>query len=156
MTPSRSRLCLAALLAATLAACETPPPPDARQQAGTAIGAVVGGLLGNQVGQGGGRAAATILGALAGGAIGNAIGRSMDDTDRMRTASVLESSPTGAPTRWRNPDTGHEYVVVPTRTYASAQGPCREYTMDVVIGGRIEKAYGTACRQADGSWRAQN
>jgi surface antigen len=45
--------------------------------------------------------------------------------------------------------------VVPTRTYASAQGPCREYTMDAVVGGRPENVYGTACRQADGSWRVQ-
>lgn len=145
-----------AAASAVLAGCGTPPPADRNQQGGTVIGAVAGGLLGSQIGHGDGRAAATILGAIAGGMVGNAIGRSMDDTDRMRTARVLEASPTGAATQWRNPDTGREYVVVPTRTYASAQGPCREYTMDVVIGGRIEKAYGTACRQPDGSWRTQN
>jgi surface antigen len=142
------------MAAAVLAACA--PAPQRNQQAGTVIGAVVGGILGNQVGQGGGRAAATMLGVIAGGAIGNSIGQSMDATDRLRTAQVLETQPTGAPVQWRNPDTGREYVVVPTRTYASAQGPCREYTMDVVIGGRAEKAYGTACRQPDGSWRTVN
>jgi outer membrane lipoprotein SlyB len=42
--------------------------------AGTLIGAVVGGALGNQVGHGGGRAAATILGAVGGAAVGNRIG----------------------------------------------------------------------------------
>lgn len=151
---TRTRLALAGLAAALLAGCA--PAPDRNQQTGTVVGAVVGGLLGNQVGQGGGRAAATMLGVIAGGAIGNSIGQSMDVTDRMRTAQVLETQPTGAPSQWRNPDTGREYVVVPTRTYASAQGPCREYTMDVVIGGRTEKAYGTACRQPDGSWRTQN
>ncbi|MGV3572825.1 MAG: glycine zipper 2TM domain-containing protein [Ramlibacter sp.] len=147
---------MAAIAAALLAGCGTPPPPDRNQQAGTAIGAVVGGLLGSQVGRGDGRVAATIIGAIAGGAVGNAIGRSMDETDRIRTAQVLETAPTGAPTRWRNPDSGREYVVVPTRTYGSPQGPCREYTMDVLVGGRTEKAYGTACRQPDGSWRVQN
>jgi len=146
----------ATLAVAVLAGCDTPPPADRNQQAGTVIGAVVGGMLGNQIGHGDGRAAATILGAIAGGVVGNAIGRSMDDTDRLRTARVLETSPTGAPTQWRNPDTGHQYTVVPTRTYASAQGPCREYTMDAVIGGRVEQVYGTACRQPDGSWRTQN
>lgn len=80
----------------------------------------------------------------------------MDETDRMRTAYVLETQPTGAYTEWRNPDTGRSYVVVPTRTYAAAQGPCREYTMDAVIDGRMQRVYGTACRQPDGSWRAQN
>jgi surface antigen len=139
-----------------LAACAGPVAPDRNQQAGTVVGAVVGGLVGNQIGHGDGRAAATILGAIAGGYVGNQVGRYMDDTDRMRTAQVLETSPTGAPTHWRNPDTGREYTVVATRTYASAQGPCREYTMDAVIGGRAEKVYGTACRESDGSWRARN
>ena len=41
--------------------------------AGTVIGAVVGGALGNQVGSGGGRAAATILGAVGGAYAGNRI-----------------------------------------------------------------------------------
>jgi len=41
--------------------------------AGTLLGAVVGGALGNQVGHGGGRAAATILGAVGGAAVGNRI-----------------------------------------------------------------------------------
>lgn len=156
MMNTGARLLAITLAAGVLAGCGTPPAADRNQQAGTVIGAVVGGLLGSQVGHGDGRAAATILGAVAGGVVGNTIGRSMDATDRMRTAGVLETSPTGSPTHWRNPDTGREYVVVPTRTYASAQGPCREYTMDVVIGGRSEKAYGTACRQPDGSWRTQN
>jgi outer membrane lipoprotein SlyB len=39
--------------------------------AGAALGAVAGGLLGNQIGHGSGRAAATILGALGGAAVGN-------------------------------------------------------------------------------------
>lgn len=147
------RTCISlALAAAVLAGCAASNP---NEQAGSVIGAVVGGLLGHQVGGGGGRAAATIVGAIAGGVVGQNIGRSMDQTDRLRTAQVLESSPTGAPTSWRNPDTGAQYTVVPTRTYDQAQGPCREYTMDAVIGGRHEKVYGTACRQSDGSWQAQ-
>jgi surface antigen len=149
------RTCVSALFAAALlAGCGT-ATDNPKEQGGTVIGAVVGGVLGNQVGRGDGRAAATILGAIAGGVVGHSIGRSMDANDRARTAQVLESSPTGAPSHWRNPDTGAEYTVVPTRTYAAAQGPCREYTMDAIVGGRPEKVYGTACRQSDGSWRAQ-
>lgn len=40
---------------------------------GTVAGVVVGGLLGNQVGSGGGRAAATVAGAVGGGLVGNNI-----------------------------------------------------------------------------------
>jgi surface antigen len=30
---------------------------------------------------------------------------------------------------------------------------CREFQQTVSIGGREERAYGTACRQPDGSWK---
>lgn len=147
---------LGALVAAALLGACAAPPGHQREQSGAVIGAVVGGVVGNQIGSGSGRAAATVIGAVAGGVIGASIGRSMDDADRIRFAHALEVSPTGAPTRWRNPDTGHVYIVHPTRTYPRAQGPCREYTMDTVIGGRSERVYGTACRQPDGSWQAVN
>lgn len=46
------------------------PVKDEHQVVGTATGAVIGGLLGNQVGGGNGKKAATALGAIAGGVIG--------------------------------------------------------------------------------------
>jgi surface antigen len=144
------KLAVAATAAALLAGCANPPT---QEQSGMIIGGVLGGLLGSQVGRGHGSTAATIIGTMAGAAIGGMVGRSMDDTDRLKTSHALESVRTGVPSTWRNPDTGHEYTVVPTRTYESAEGPCREYTMDAVIGGKRESVHGTACRQADGSWR---
>jgi len=41
--------------------------------AGAAIGAIAGGLLGNQIGHGNGRAAATVVGAIGGAGVGNSI-----------------------------------------------------------------------------------
>ena len=120
------------------------------------IGGALGGLLGSQVGQGSGRTAAVILGTLAGAAVGGSVGRSMSDTDRMKTAHALESVRTGVPTSWRNPDSGNQYTVVPTRTYDAPNGPCREYMVDAVVAGRKSKVVGTACRQADGSWKVQS
>lgn len=149
-TKARPMLVAAALI---LSACETPPT---KQQAGMVIGGVLGGVLGAQVGRGDGRTAAIIVGTLAGAAVGGAVGRSMDDTDRLKTAHALESVRTGVPSTWRNPDTSHEYSVTPTKTYDSAGSPCREYTVDAVIGGKNETVYGTACRQSDGSWKAQS
>ena len=78
----------------------------------------------------------------------------MDDTDRLKTAQALETGRTGEPSHWVNPDTGHRYTVVPSRATEGSTGPCREYTVDGVIGGRSEKVVGQACRQADGSWRS--
>lgn len=51
----------------------TAPPKDQHRIAGTAIGAVVGGLVGNQVGGGRGKTLATVAGAVGGGYAGNRI-----------------------------------------------------------------------------------
>lgn len=136
-----------------LPGCTAPPT---QEQGGMIIGGVLGGALGSQVGRGHGRTAATVVGTLLGASIGGAVGRSMDDQDRMKVAHSLETVRTGVPSQWRNPDTGNQYTVVPTRTYDTAGSPCREYTVDGVIGGRKEKIVGTACCQADGSWKTVN
>jgi len=56
-----------------------------------------------------------------------------------------------------NPDNGHTGAVTPVRTYqASSGGDCREYETTVTVGGKLERGYGTACRQPDGSWHVAN
>ena len=139
--------------ALALTGCATDGP---REQAGTIIGGVLGGVLGAQVGGGHGRTVAIIAGALAGAAIGGAVGESMDDNDRRKVAETLEGVRTGVPAAWINPDTGVQYSVTPTRTYDTAAGPCREFTTKAIIGGKRETVFGTACRQADGSWQVMN
>ncbi len=127
------------------------------QQVGTAVGAALGGALGAQVGRGAGRTAAIIFGTIMGGSMGGNIGRYMDRQDRMEAAYALEHNRTYAPARWRNPDSGYDYTVTPTRTYYERQGyPCREFTTEAVIDGRRQKVYGTACRDPDGSWRVEH
>lgn len=49
------------------------PVQDEHRIAGTAVGAVVGGLLGNQVGGGNGKKIATVAGAVGGGYAGNQV-----------------------------------------------------------------------------------
>jgi len=149
-----TRLCAlatAVALGLALSGCESPP---SQRQSGTVIGGVLGGALGSQIGHGSGRAAATVIGTLIGATIGGNVGRSMDQTDRLKTAQALETVRTGRSSSWRNPDTGAEYTVTPTRTRQAAEGPCREYTVDATVAGRPERVYGQACRQKDGSWRA--
>ena len=135
-----------------LTACTTGGP---KEEAGMVIGGVLGGLLGAQVDSRDRdlRNIAIIAGTLAGSAIGGSIGRSMDATDRLRAGQTLETVRTGVSSTWRNPDSGVDYSFTPTRTYTRGDQPCREYTMTALIGGRKEEVYGTACRQADGSWR---
>ncbi len=40
-----------------------------------------------------------------------------------------------------------------TTTQFAPQPYCREYTQTLKIGRTVQKAYGTACRQPDGSWQ---
>jgi surface antigen len=147
------RLILGSVLSLAMSACTG---PVTQEQSGMVVGGLLGGLLGAQVGHGDGRTAAIIVGTVIGANIGGNVGRSMDETDRLKTAHALETVRTGVPSRWVNPDTRNQYTVVPTRTYDESSGPCREYTVDAVIGGKREKVVGTACRQADGSWRTVN
>lgn len=148
------RIMSAALLSALLllSACET----TSHGQQGELLGGVIGGVIGAQVGDGRGKTAAIIVGTIAGSMIGRHIGESMDDTDRMKTAMVLNGSRTGESTSWVNPDTGYRYAVTPTRTIEQGTGPCREFRLDATVGDDSHQhVYGTACLQADGSWRVQ-
>jgi surface antigen len=149
-------LILAVLMPFLFAACAT-----SQEGAGTKTvvgglgGAAAGGLL--AYGLGGGTAAvigSTILGGLVGGAIGDR----MDAADRREAQAAahraLETAPSGATTQWKNPDSGHYGSVTPVRTYQTDSGQyCREYRQTVMIGGEKQEAYGTACRQSDGTWK---
>lgn len=127
-----------------------------KENVGVATGGALGGFVGSQIGSGTGQLAATAAGAILGAMIGGSIGRNMDELDRMKARQALETAPTGSTVQWTNPDSGAAYAVTPTRTYETAQGPCREYTTEAIIGGKVETVYGTACRQADGSWQTVN
>ncbi len=150
-----SKIAIPVVLALSLAACQSAGP---KQTGGTLIGAAAGGLIGSQFGGGGGKIAATLLGVAAGAWLGSEMGKSMDNADRAyanRTAQQsLESAPAGQSSTWQNPDSGHYGTVTPTKTYQTGAGQyCREYQQTVTIGGKTEEAYGTACRQPDGSWQ---
>jgi surface antigen len=146
---------LAAIVAATLVAlpgCETPPT---KEQKGTVAGAVVGGVVGSTIGGGTGRTVAIVAGTIAGAVIGGKIGQKMDEADKLKAAQALESTPTGQATTWKNPDTGASYTMTPTKTVESATGPCRDFTVNGTVDGKAEMVTGTACRQADGSWKTK-
>jgi surface antigen len=126
--------------------------------AGTLVGAGGGALIGSQFGGGKGQLVTTALGALAGAWAGSEVGKSLDRADhasmQSTTQRALETAPSSEVSEWRNPDTGNYGTVTPVRTYQSSSGQnCREYQQTVTVGGRTEEAYGTACRQPDGTWK---
>lgn len=120
---------------------------------GTVAGGVAGGLLGSTIGGGAGKVAAAAGGAIIGAFLGGKIGQYMDRQDRLEMQRALETAPVGRAVSWKNPDNGNHYSVKPTRTYYKNEQPCREYTTQAMIGGKSQQIYGTACRQADGSWQ---
>jgi surface antigen len=120
-------------------------------------GAAVGGLI---AGAAGGNPAAIAASVIGGALIGGLVGNLLDDRDKRLQAEAahraLETAPAGGSVAWRNPDSGHSGTVTPTRTYQTAQGTyCRDYQQTVTIDGKQERVSGTACRQADGTWRMQ-
>lgn len=129
-----------------------------KELGGTIVGGAGGGLLGSQFGGGTGKLVATALGAVAGAWLGNEVGKSLDNADRaaMRRTSqnTLETAKAGTTSSWSNPDSGNSGTITPTKTYQAPSGEfCREYQQTVTVGGKTEQAYGTACRQPDGSWK---
>ncbi|MFP8967290.1 glycine zipper 2TM domain-containing protein [Pokkaliibacter sp. CJK22405] len=61
------------------------PVQDQHRITGTVVGALAGGLLGNQVGGGNGKKLATIAGAAAGGYAGNQVQQNMQNSDTYTT-----------------------------------------------------------------------
>jgi len=125
---------------------------------GTLLGAAIGGLVGSQIGGGTGNKIAIGAGVLAGGLVGNKIGSQLDCQDQAyhvdTTQNALEYQPTGQPSSWKNPDSGHSGTVTPTKTYTVNDGtPCREFTQIINVDGQAEEVRATACRQEDGTWQ---
>jgi len=150
MLQAKSRIATAVAAALAVAACETPP---SKQDMGAVSGAVIGGVVGSTIGGGTGRTVAIVAGTVAGALLGSHIGKRMDEADRMKAAQALENTPTGQQTTWRNPDTGSQYSVTPTRTYEAAGAPCRDFTVNATVEGKPDTVKGAARRPADGTWK---
>lgn len=153
-----------AVAALALAGCETNGMGmgnwGTKQTVGTGVGALAGGLAGSQIGKGSGQMWAVGLGALLGGLAGSEVGASLDRADRMymsQAQNYANQAPIGESISWNNPDSGNSGTIVPVRDGTSTGGRyCREYQQTVVVGGKQQSAYGTACQQPDGSWQVIN
>lgn len=147
-------IAVAALL--VLAGCES-SNYGTKQTVGGVLGGVGGAVAGAQFGSGTGRLATTAAGALLGAFLGGEVGRGLDDVDRQRATSAMnqaQAAPVGQTIAWNNPSSGNSGSVIPVRDGTAPNGAyCREFQQTVTIGGKSERAYGTACRQPDGSWK---
>ena len=146
--------CLLAVAIAT-SGCATGP----KQGIGAVGGAVAGGVLGSMLGGGTGKLVAVGVGTLLGAFAGSEIGASLDRADAAaldRASQQAFRAPVGEPVRWNNPRSGHSGTIQPISDETldrRSGGYCREYQSTVHIGGRVQQAFGTACRMPDGTWR---
>ncbi|MCP5405597.1 MAG: glycine zipper 2TM domain-containing protein [Pseudomonadaceae bacterium] len=132
---------------------------DNNQALGTVLGGVAGGFLGGQFGGGSGKTALAVAGALAGAWAGNALATRLTAQDRGyydQAVAQAQTAPVGQQVTWYNPSSGAQGTITPTRVGETNMGYCREYSQTITVAGRTERAYGTACQQADGTWRLVN
>ena len=159
----RKRLITTLLAAAMLAGCAS--SGDGPGQFGankTTVGGLLGGIggavAGAQFGSGRGRLAAVAAGTLIGALVGSEVGKSLDKADQQQAYHAqqqAQAAPIGQTIAWSNPESGNSGTVTPVREgrIASTGEYCREFQQNVQVGGQTQQAYGTACRQPDGSWR---
>lgn len=143
----------AAAVALLLAGCQSAP----KETAGTVTGGVIGGVIGSQFGGGTGRLVTTGVGTLLGAFIGKEIGTTLDKADAQHAETAARRAyavPVGERIFWNNPQSGNSGTITSTRDgYTTTGTYCREYQQTVTVGRQTELAYGTACKQADGTWK---
>lgn len=130
---------------------------DRNATTGTILGAVAGGIIGNQFGHGGGKAAATVGGVVLGGMAGNAIARDMDCGDRPYAFHAYNEGFHGPLHRsyyWHH---GYDHgYMMPVREYwRDDDEVCRDFRVTTFHDGEAYTRYGTACRDGDddeGDW----
>ena len=152
-------LCLGLASSCTLTST-SPSEQGPKQAVGTITGMVLGGKLASDLTKdSSNKSMWTLAGVTLGAFLGNEIGASMDKTDILMAQNArtyaLENNRTNSQAAWNNPDSGNSGVIYPTKTYSRGDQPCREFTQEINIGGKIQTGYGKACRMADGSWQLQ-
>jgi len=134
-----------------------PSPGIDKTTGGTVIGAVGGAVAGAQFGHGTGKLAATAAGTLLGAFLGHEVGQSLDRADVVAANNAelsARQAPMGQSIAWNNPGNGHSGTIIPVRDGTDSSGNyCREFQQNIVVAGQAAAAYGTSCRQPDGSWK---
>jgi surface antigen len=131
---------------------------DCDTTGGTIVGAVAGGVIGNQFGHGDGRTAATLGGVILGGIAGNAIASDMNCDDRRYAFASYRDGfegRIGQRYSWRTNDRGSFGSFTPVREFSRGGYTCRDFTTITYRHGREYDRSGTACRQNDGNWYLQ-
>jgi len=133
----------------------------ASQVVGTVAGAYVGGSLGAELGGGLGQLISTSIGVVLGAGSGYVAGTLLEPSDYAfyndNAQQTLSAENDGVFTDWSNPETGNGGIFRATRSFTTGDGRyCREFRAAMAVAGTIENREGSACQQADGSWRSSD
>lgn len=165
MNVTKKIFALLAVVAISVSACTNmnstgSGPTINKEFLGGATGAILGGVVGSKVGKGTGQLVGVGVGTLLGTMVGSSIGASLDKADLMyadRANQRAYTAPVGETISWNNPDTGNSGTITPVRDGTSTNGRyCREYSQTITVDGKTQKAYGTACKNPDGTWQIVN
>ncbi len=143
------------MLIASLAACSW---NDSRtEKLGTAVGGVLGVIVGSKVGGGTGRTIAMVVGGTLGAMWGHDVAKELSEIDQIfmerTTADTLEYGKPGESQTWSNPDSGNSGTVSANEPYTNTNGEnCREFETTVNVDGESQTATATACRTKNGEW----
>lgn len=124
-----------------------------KEDIGSVLGAVGGGLLGAQFGGGTGQIAAAVGGSILGGLLGKNLGSYMDDADRNNADLAAQRSLTnGRNVEIMNQNTGNTVQFSSGRPFDSSGTSCREGTLTLVTktGQKIVE-HGKFCDRG-GNW----
>lgn len=128
-----------------------------REAAGTIAGAIIGGVIGNNVFKGE-RGLGTVAGVILGGVAGNQLAKSGDSCDQYYASNAyydaFENRDPYERVSWRNPRSGTYGYIEPADYYQDRRGrDCRNYTQEIYVNGHRDYAEGVACRGRDGQWQ---
>lgn len=147
------RLTTVGLVSISLVTGLTACSPGHNAGGATLAGAGVGGLLGAAAFSGSSAQWVGIVGgALLGSVIGNQIGQYMDRQDQVNMQNAIVHTPVGSQAQWTNKQKNVTYIVRPVKNYQTSGRYCREYQTKVLIAGQWKQGYGNACQSPDGTW----
>ena len=142
------KLVPAAMAVALLAGCVN------TTQEATKGAETVGGTISSKYGNASGKVASSGTGPLLGAFIGGAAIEPSHAAAAEPAATRAYAAPGGEQVGWTNPATGHQGALTTTREgYNNAGQYCREFRQTVTTKNKTELAYGTACKQGDGTWK---
>lgn len=136
--------------AALLAGCQS------TKETSTEAPSIFGGTINSQLTAGSNpKLAQSGTGTMVGAFIGKEAKIQPADQPLAETAAKRAyAAPVGERMTWNNPQTGNSGTITSTREgYNSTGTYCREYQQTVTTGRQTELIYGTACKQADGTWK---